>query len=152
MKYICNDCVLVFETHGKLGPRKIAYCPNCGDNVATTKYSTPLKESKRRGWSEEELELLKRCITGELMIYAVAAKLGRTSKSISRQIHRLKKNETRLIDGAWTIQEEQIIRDHLDEFGPQKGLYKDLANKLGRTKNQVSCKLYHMRKKGMLEY
>lgn len=152
MKYICNDCVLVFETHGKLGPRKIVYCPNCGDNVATTKYSTHFKETKRRGWSEEELELLNRCITGELKINAVAPKLGRTSKSVSRQIHRLKKNETRLIDGAWTIQEEQIIRDHLDEFGPHKGLYKDLANKLGRTKNQVSCKLYHMRKKGMLEY
>ncbi|MDF1997630.1 hypothetical protein [Peribacillus frigoritolerans] len=151
MKYICNDCVLVFETHGKLGPRKIAYCPNCGDNVATTKYITPLKKSKRRGWSKEELDLLNRCISGELLIYAVASKLGRTSKSVSRQINRIKNNETRLIDGAWTIKEEQIILDYMDEFGPQKGLYKDLANKLGRTKNQVSCKLYHMRKKGMLE-
>lgn len=45
--------------------------------------------------------------------------------------------------------EERIIRDYMDEFGPQKGLYEDLANKLGRTKNQVSCKLYQMRKKGM---
>ncbi|MGE7766645.1 zinc ribbon domain-containing protein [Peribacillus sp. NPDC096540] len=150
MKYICNDCVLVFETHGKLAPRKIAHCPNCGDNVATVNYTTPLKGAIRRGWSQEEMELLDRCIKGEFQIYAVAHKIGRSSKSVKRQIQRIKNNESRIYEGAWTIKEEQTIRDYLDEHGTKPGYYKDLTNLLGRNINQVRCKVFHMRKKGML--
>jgi hypothetical protein len=141
---------LVFETHGKIGRYKNIYCPDCGENIATKSYTTPLKDPKRRGWSQKEIDLVDRCLSGELQVYAVAHKIGRTSKSISRQMQRRKKNETRLIEGAWTFKEEGIIRDYLDEYGPRPVFYKDLSEKLGRTKNQVSCKIYHMRKKGML--
>lgn len=150
MKYICNDCVLVFETHGKLGPRKIVYCPNCGDNVATVRYVTPLKETQRRNWVQEELDLVDRCIKGELQVYAVAHKLGRSGKSVRRQMNRMMRNETRLVEGAWTVQEEKLILDYFDKNGVRPGLYEDLIKMLGRTKNQVSCKLQHMRKKGMI--
>ncbi|MGG0283868.1 hypothetical protein ABEY41_01820 [Peribacillus butanolivorans] len=45
MKYIYNDCILIFEIHGKLAPRKKVHCPNCGDNVVTENYITPLNKT-----------------------------------------------------------------------------------------------------------
>lgn len=150
MKYYCDDCIFVFEIFEKIGPRRKLFCPKCGDDMATKRYQTELKEPNRRKWVASEIELIDKLIKGEVQIYALSNKLNRTVKSIKGQMERRLKNETSLDQGAWTEEEEKTILAYIDEHGTHRGYHQELSNILDRTRNQVCCKLYHMRKNGML--
>jgi hypothetical protein len=85
--FICHDCVFVFSIHSKRKHSATPYCPSCGDNIAVTKYVKPVKQQKKF-WTEEELTYIDKIISGELLIYQVAIKLGRTRPSIKRRVER----------------------------------------------------------------
>jgi DNA-directed RNA polymerase subunit RPC12/RpoP len=91
--YFCEDCVFTFTIHSKMNRGLRPHCPKCGDNIQVTHYQK--KEPKpRQFWDEEEMNLIDRIVKGELQIYQVAVKLGRSHKSVSRRVQRRREEVT----------------------------------------------------------
>ena len=90
--FICEECVLVFQIHTSCKDMKKPYCPKCGEKFEVRSYQTVKKGEKfiRIKWKQEELELLDRCINGELAVHQVAVMTGRTVNSVSKRIPRRK--------------------------------------------------------------
>lgn len=87
-KFICNDCVFVFQLLTPIGRGYRKFCPKCGDFVSVQKFETKVKKKNRQFWSDEELSYIDRCIAGEIRPYQLAAKLGRTPQSVKRRKQR----------------------------------------------------------------
>lgn len=90
--FICQDCVFVFSIHTHLFRRTSPYCPKCADHVSVVPYEKKIINEKKF-WTEEEMEYIDRILGGELLVYQVAAKLGRTSKSIQRRLDRRRREK-----------------------------------------------------------
>lgn len=90
--YICMDCVFVFTVHSKFIKNCRPYCPSCGDSITVSKYNPPTKkQEKQRDWQPNELELIDKIIKGELKVYQVASKTGRSSRGVYNRMKRRKK-------------------------------------------------------------
>lgn len=71
-------------------PQKMPYCPLCGDDVDVKKYVR-----KQASWTEEQkAELWKLHTTTTLSYSEIAKQMGRTKKSISHKLERLRHHET----------------------------------------------------------
>lgn len=90
--WICGDCDFIFQTYSKApAGRNSFFCPDCGENISVKRYKkTNKKKSPRRFWTDGEMETLKQVLDGKLMVYQAAVKLGRTNKSVSRRVDRMK--------------------------------------------------------------
>jgi hypothetical protein len=87
--FICKECVFVFTIHSQRSKKRVLFCPNCGESIATEKYK-PIKKSPKKPWTEDEMVYVDRIIKGEIFIYQAAVALGRTKKSVSRRVDRRK--------------------------------------------------------------
>ncbi|MEC1716636.1 hypothetical protein [Schinkia azotoformans] len=90
--FICEDCVFVFQIHTSCKDMKKPYCPKCGEKFEVRNYQSVKKGEKliRIKWKQEELELLDRCISGDLGAHQVAVMTGRTVNSVLKRIPRRK--------------------------------------------------------------
>lgn len=88
-KYICHDCLVVFEIHGDLKGRRKAYCPNCADWINVKLFKEPPKGNYKT-YTKEEEELLKKCVEKGIRKYRIAIIMGRTDGSIRQKINRMR--------------------------------------------------------------
>lgn len=93
--YICEACTIVFQTFGLVRNGK-PYCPNCGDfiDVRTQQGIHSMKEeikNLKTKWTEEELEILQRCVNGKIAAYQVSIMTGRSKDSVHNKLKRMKK-------------------------------------------------------------
>lgn len=94
--YICEDCTFVFQLHTSFKSTKNKpFCPKCGENLATTKYKADRLTKRKKGdkivrikWTARELELLDKCVAGELEPHQVAIQTGRSINSVLKKIPR----------------------------------------------------------------
>ncbi|WP_108669529.1 hypothetical protein [Peribacillus acanthi] len=88
--YICNECIVIFSLHTKRKRGRV-FCPSCGDCFDVTKLSETIQtRPPHKNWTDEEIELVDRCIKGELQPYQVAWKTKRTVQSVRNRVHRRK--------------------------------------------------------------
>jgi hypothetical protein len=97
--YICEDCLFVFQVYAITSrKRKKYFCPSCGDKAGVTEYhaarNIPGKRQKIL-YSPEEIELIHKCIKGELKTFQVAWMIGRPINAVCKKIanERAKLNE-----------------------------------------------------------
>lgn len=95
--WICEECTVVFQIYSVRKTLKRApFCPSCGDRFEVVPYSakkfdTGVKITRPR-WKPEEIELVKKCLTGEKAPHQVAIELGRTLNSVKKYSERLRKS------------------------------------------------------------
>ncbi|SSS88053.1 Uncharacterised protein [Acinetobacter baumannii] len=87
-QFICNECVFVFKILTPMGRGYRKHCPKCGDYVSVETFEKSKVTNTKKIWNDEELKDLDRCIAGEVLSYQLAAKLGRSPKSVSRRKER----------------------------------------------------------------
>lgn len=93
--WVCMDCAVVFQLHSiRKNLKKNPFCPSCGDNydVSAYKIEKPAKGQKkvRQPWTDEEIEVIKKCAAGERPPHQVAIELGRSVTSVNRRVARMR--------------------------------------------------------------
>lgn len=89
--FICDDCIFIFRLHTPTSRSK-PFCPECG-NFNTSLYNSDKHTKKERiviPWTEEELEILAKCMYNELSPHQVAIMLGRSIGSVRKRLDRMK--------------------------------------------------------------
>jgi ribosomal protein S27AE len=90
--YVCEECNFVFQIYAisKRG-RKKYFCPSCGEKTHVTEYKAARNISGKRQkilYSPEEIELIHKCIKGELKTFQVALMIGRPVNAVCKRIAR----------------------------------------------------------------
>ena len=92
--FICEDCIFVFQVYETKRGGKPYFCPKCGDKKAVGKYDpervTQGNKNLKLKWTGEELDILNRCIKGELNAHQVAFMIGRSINSVAKKVARVK--------------------------------------------------------------
>lgn len=96
-KYIvfwCKDCEIDFLFRANKRNKSHAYCPACGDNIATEKTREIWSERhyvQFKNWSPEEDDILIECRKRKMTAKETLELLeGRTDKAVYRRIKQLK--------------------------------------------------------------
>lgn len=92
--YWCKDCEIDFLFRANKKNTSHAYCPACGDNIATEKTKEIWSERHYvhfKNWSEEEDDIVIECRKRNMPVKEMLELLeGRTDKAVYRRIKRLK--------------------------------------------------------------
>lgn len=89
------------------------------------------KNSKRRSWSEEEVEILKKLIKEKLSQKEIAERLNRTKQSVNTKISRLKIGPR--TENPWTKEKEKQMLELRNQGFSQK----EVGEKLNFSKEAV---------------
>lgn len=90
--YICEDCLFVFQVYAITSrKRKKYFCPSCGEKTWVNEYQAARNipgKRKKILYSPEEMELIHKCINGELKTFQVALMIGRPTNAVCKKIAR----------------------------------------------------------------
>lgn len=142
-EYVCHDCVFTFKL---VKPEHVntIHCPICADYFDVTLVKRQIRAVKP--WTEEETNLINRCIAGEIDVYDIMKKTGRREKSVRMKIDRQRQKikPTKKKIGKWNEYETDLVFKCINgEF-----TVREVADKLGRTYDQVKNKKQHLLKGG----
>jgi hypothetical protein len=91
--YVCETCAVVFHISTPIKTRK-PFCVNCGDNLDVIPYvsdaSVKEKSEVRLPYTEKEMELINKCVAGEISPHQVAIMIGRSRSGIIKKVKRVR--------------------------------------------------------------
>lgn len=84
--------MVIFQVHTNMKTKP--YCVKCGERFEVRRYHaerTDKKSKVKLRWTQEELEILNKCINKELEPHQVAIITGRSINSIIKKVARVKR-------------------------------------------------------------
>ena len=90
--FICEECTVIFQVYGSKRKKGRYFCPYCGENTDVHPYEAERYSSsdKKIRWKQEELELVKECISGNMQPYQVAIMIGRSTNAVNKKVQRMR--------------------------------------------------------------